>query len=89
MAVCPYIFRDDSSPADWSVSGEQLPGPKKHQAMGIHVLCDQEQIVSSRWGASENRIILPCHLLSYPRGLFICVLKEQGYLWEYFKSVRS
>lgn len=70
MAGCPYIFTDDFSLVGWSVSGE-LPGPKKHQAMGIDVLCDQEQIVSSSWGASENRITLSSSLLSYQGGLFI------------------
>lgn len=71
MAVRRYIFTDDLPHGVWSVSGEQLPAPKKHQAMGMYVLCDKEQIVSSRWGASENMIILLSCLLSYHRGLFI------------------
>lgn len=71
MAQNPYIFIDDFSPVGWSVSGEQLPGPKKCQAMGMYVLCGQEQVVSRSWGASENRISFLSLFLSYQRGLFI------------------
>lgn len=44
--VWPYIHTVDFSLAGWSVSGEQLPGPNKQQAMVTYVFCDQEQTVS-------------------------------------------
>lgn len=44
--VWPYIFTVDFSLAGWPVSGEQFPGPNKHQTMVTYGLCDQEQTVS-------------------------------------------